>query len=98
MTIAHAQSTQNIISELATVYTGSADGGLLGGMSTAGMIWGLLFSSLGFIVFMYGKKNSFIRPTLIGVALMIYPYFVQGTHMIVLVGAGLTALLYFWRD
>jgi len=99
MSIAFAQDTQHVISELATVYTGSADGsGLLGGFSTAGLIWTVIFNGIGFIAFVYGKKNSFMKPLLIGIGLMAYPYFVQSTNMIFLVGAGLTALLYYWRD
>ena len=61
-------------------------------MSTALMLWGLLFGSVGLFYFMYGKriKNPVMRYT--GVALMLFPYLVQNTLGIVLVGAGLMLL------
>lgn len=56
-----------------------------------------IFGAIGFVAFMYGKKNAFWRPMTIGVALMAYPYFVSGTLVIYLTGIVLTAALYFWR-
>jgi hypothetical protein len=58
----------------------------------------LLFGAIGMGVFSYGRKNSRLGPTIIGVALMAYPYFVSGTLAIYFVGAALTAVLYFWRE
>ena len=99
MSIAFAQDTKEIAGQLAQVYTGSSGGsGLLGGFSTAGLIWTVIFNGLGFIAFTYGKKNSEMKPMLLGIALMAYPYFVRSTNMILIVGTVLTAALYFWRD
>ena len=58
----------------------------------------ILFGSIGFAVFVYGKKNKLVRPLIIGLALMAYPYFFSGTLVIYLIGIALTAALYFWRE
>ena len=58
----------------------------------------ILFGGIGFVAFSYGKKSDLFRPMIIGLALMIYPYFVPGTLGIYLVGIALTAILYFWRE
>ena len=58
----------------------------------------IIFGAIGFAVFMYGKKNKFVRPMIIGLALMTYPYFISGTIFLYLIGIALTAALYFWRE
>ena len=58
----------------------------------------IIFSGIGFVAFMYGKKNALWRPMLIGVALMAYCYFLSETLVIYIVGIALTAALYFWRE
>jgi len=58
----------------------------------------IIFGGIGFVAFSYGRKSTLFRPMVIGLALMIYPYFVPGTLAIYLVGIALTALLYFWRE
>lgn len=57
----------------------------------------VFFGGIGFVAFMYGKKTAFWRPLVIGIALMGYPYFISTTAMIYIIGAILTAMLYFWR-
>ncbi|MCK9614991.1 MAG: hypothetical protein M0R48_05750 [Candidatus Omnitrophica bacterium] len=57
-----------------------------------------IFSTIGFAVFVYGKKNKLLRPMIIGAALMVYPYFFSETLVIYLVGIALTVALYFWRE
>ena len=97
--IAYAQSTQNVISEMAQVYTGSSDGkSLMGGFSMWGLIWTVIFNGIGFIAFVYGKKNSEFKPLITGIVLMGYPLFVKDTIMILVVGVVLTVVLYYWRD
>ena len=58
----------------------------------------ILFGGIGFVAFSYGKKNALFRPMIIGLALMLYPYFVPGILGIYLIGFVLTAILYFWRE
>ena len=57
-----------------------------------------IFGAIGFVAFIYGKKNKFFRPMIIGIALMAYPYFISGTFFLYFVGIVLTAALYFWRE
>ena len=66
--------------------------------STAKIFAYIIFGTIGFVVFVYGKKNRLVRPLVIGIALMAYPYFISGTFFLYLVGIGLTAVLFFWRD
>lgn len=58
----------------------------------------IIFGAIGFAAFVYGKKNNFLRPMIIGIALMAYPYFFSGTLGLYLIGLALTAALYFWRE
>jgi len=46
-----------------------------------------LFSLIGTAVFVYGRKQRTATHTIIGLALMIYPYFVSGTLALIGVGA-----------
>ena len=62
------------------------------------MVANMIFSGIGFVAFMYGKKNAFWRPMMIGAALMAYSYFLSETLVIYLIGIALTAALYFWRE
>jgi len=57
-----------------------------------------IFGAIGFAVFLYGKKNKFVRPLIIGITLMVYPYFFSETFVVYLVGIALIATLYFWRE
>jgi len=57
-----------------------------------------IFGAIGFVAFMYGKKNTFWKPMIIGAALMAYPYFLSGTLVVYLIGIALTAALYFLRE
>jgi hypothetical protein len=56
-------------------------------MDAAWLMWSGLFSIIGLAVFTYGRKQQVIAPTLIGVALMVYPYFVSNLYAMVAVGA-----------
>ena len=59
---------------------------------------GLLFSSIGFVGFIYGKRLHLLRPVLIGIALMAYPYFVENTATICALGLAGTGALFLLRD
>ncbi|HKV98612.1 MAG TPA: hypothetical protein VJN96_02250 [Vicinamibacterales bacterium] len=54
----------------------------------------LIVSSIGFVLFAYGKKQQRLPQMFAGVALMIYPYFVDGWMMMAGVGAAICAALW----
>jgi hypothetical protein len=64
----------------------------------AQMLWGLLFGSIGLGFAIYGRKQRAPVPLLCGVGLMVYPWFVANTAVLVAVGVILTALPYFFRQ
>jgi hypothetical protein len=55
-------------------------------MDAAWLMWSGLFSILGMAIFTYGRRQQVAAPTLIGIALMVYPYFVSNTYVMVGVG------------
>ncbi|MEO7062779.1 MAG: hypothetical protein ABI082_03260 [Dokdonella sp.] len=68
-------------------------------MPTPTNLFGLIiFSMTGFAMFSYGRKQAKWRMAGIGVALMIYPYFVDQTWVLYAVGAALCAALYIFRE
>jgi CHASE2 domain-containing sensor protein len=66
--------------------------------TTAFLLWGVLFSSIGFGFFLYGKKEKNIVVFVCGVGLMAYPYFVSNTYILFLLGVVITVIPYFLRD
>ena len=56
------------------------------------LVWGMLFGSIGLGFFAYARKQRAIVPLVCGVALMIFPYFVSSTVLLVAIGATLVAL------
>lgn len=66
-------------------------------MSTSWLIWGLVFGSVGFGFFMYGKRQKAVVPAVCGMILMIFPYFISSTGLLVSIGAALIAIPYFVR-
>ena len=65
--------------------------------STAVLIWGLLFGSIGFGFFLYGKKQKAVVPLITGIALCVVPYFIANVYVLVTVGVILTAVPFFVR-
>ena len=63
----------------------------------AWMFWGLIFGSIGFGFFLYGKKQRNPVPLVCGIALMVYPYFIGSTLGMIAIGAVLMAIPYFVR-
>ncbi len=66
-------------------------------MSDAPLLWGLLFGSIGLGFFVYGKRQRAVVPLLCGVGLMVFPYFVANTFLLVAIGIALLAVPYFVR-
>jgi hypothetical protein len=64
----------------------------------AQLLWGLVFGSIGFGFFLYGKKQRAPVPLTCGLALMLYPYFVTNAYLLVAIGVVICAVPYFLRD
>ena len=65
--------------------------------STATLMWGLVFGSIGVGFFIYGKKQKAVIPLFSGIGLMVVPYFISNIYMLVFSGMVLMALPYFIR-
>ncbi len=59
------------------------------------LLWGMLFGSLGFGYFLYGKKQGAVMPLVCGLLLMVFPYFISNNVLVVLVGLALAAIPWF---
>ena len=66
-------------------------------LDTSGLLWAVLFGSIGLGFFVYGKKQRAIVPLVCGLALLIFPYFVSNTFVLVGGGMALVAIPYFVR-
>jgi len=66
-------------------------------MSESWLLWGVLFGSIGLGFFVYGRKQRRVVPLVCGLALMIFPYFVSSTILLVTIGIVLTVMPYFVR-
>ena len=58
----------------------------------------LLFSSIGFVGFIYGKRMNAWKAMFIGIALMAYPYFIEDTVTLCAIGVAGSAALFWLRD
>ena len=67
-------------------------------LSGPNLFAGLLFSSIGFVGFVYGKRMSAWKPMFIGIALMAYPYFIADTIALCAIGLAGSAALFLLRD
>jgi len=66
--------------------------------SPANLFGLIVFSVTGFAMFTYARKQGAWRMAGIGVALMVYPYFVEQTWLLYTIGLALCAALYVFRD
>lgn len=66
-------------------------------LGLANLIGNLLFGSIGFVAFVYGKRMHLWKLMLGGLALMIFPYFIADTVLMYLIGTTATATLFFGR-
>ena len=66
--------------------------------SVSQLILGSIFASVGFVVFVYGKKQVSWKPMAAGIALMALPYLIQDTVALCVTGPLILAALYVFRD
>ena len=62
-------------------------------MTTANIFASVIFGSIGFAAFIYGKKQSNFKALVIGIILMVFPYFVPNTVAVYVIGTVLTVAL-----
>jgi hypothetical protein len=65
--------------------------------SGASLGLGVFFGAVGLAYFVYGKKQQRFVPLLCGIGLMVFPYFMSNTVLLVVVGLALSAIPYFFR-
>ncbi len=72
----------------------------LGGisLSASAIFTGVIFGAAGFYFFRRAKGDGNLKGMLVGVALMVYPYFGMGDLALWVVGVALFALAWRWRD
>jgi hypothetical protein len=65
--------------------------------STAVLLWGVLFGSIGFGFFLYGRKQKKVVPLITGIVLCVVPYFIANVYALVIVGVILMAIPFIVR-
>ena len=66
-------------------------------MEASSLLWGMLFGSIGLGFLIYGRKQRAVVPLVCGLALMIFPYFISNSVLIVVIGVALMTIPYFLR-
>jgi hypothetical protein len=66
--------------------------------SGANLLGGLIFGSIGFVAFIYGKRMHVWKPMLLGLILMAYPYFIEDELTLFIIGILGTGALFLFRD
>ncbi|WP_081106304.1 amino acid transport protein [Acinetobacter venetianus] len=66
-------------------------------MNATQLFLGVIFSSIGFGYFLYGKKQKMMVPLVCGLVLMLFTYFIDNTMIISVIGIVLSILPYFLR-
>ena len=67
-------------------------------MDTTTLLLNVLFSSIGFGYFLYGRKQRKTVPFICGIILMIFPYFIDNLWAMLALGITLSATPYFVRN
>jgi hypothetical protein len=64
-------------------------------LNTALLLWGVIFGSVGFGYFLYGRKQKAAIPLVCGIALMLAPYFISSSLALVFVGVTLAVVPFY---
>ncbi len=65
--------------------------------STASMLWGFLFATVGMGYVIYGRKQRRGVAVLCGILLCLYPYFISNVYLTILIGLVLMAAPFYWK-
>ena len=69
--------------------------GFLGQISLWGIVLGTIFGGVGFVSFRYGRKQEEVRPTVLGIVLMLYTLVIYNVWAILIIGSILTTLIFY---
>ncbi|MDH2171397.1 amino acid transport protein [Acinetobacter johnsonii] len=64
-------------------------------MNATQLFLGVIFSSIGLGYFLYGKKQKMTVPFVVGLFLMVFPYFIENNALLGGIGLLLSAIPYF---
>jgi hypothetical protein len=65
--------------------------------STSQLLLALIFGAAGLGFLTYGRKQKAPVPLLVGVALLIFPYFIVNPYLMAIIGIALIIIPYFIR-
>jgi hypothetical protein len=65
---------------------------------TTSLMLSMLFGALGFGFLIFGKKSGQVIPMCVGLALMVFPYFIPNVALMLTVCLVLTAVPFVWRS
>ena len=66
-------------------------------MNSTQLLLGVIFSSIGLGYFLYGKKQKMTVPFVVGLVLMVFPYFIESNVLLSGIGIVLSVIPYFLR-
>ena len=66
-------------------------------MNATQLFLGVIFSSIGLGYFLYGKKQKMTVPFVVGLVLMVFPYFIESNILLSGIGILLSITPYFLR-
>ncbi|MGA0899720.1 MAG: amino acid transport protein [Luteolibacter sp.] len=61
------------------------------------LLAGLIFGTIGWGAFIYGRRLELDKPKFIGVALIIYPYLISHHILVWVLGVALVGLIWVYR-
>lgn len=64
-------------------------------MNSTQLFLGVIFSSIGLGYFLYGKKQKMTVPFVVGLALMVFLYFIESNFLLSGIGIVLSVIPYF---
>jgi hypothetical protein len=67
-------------------------------MDSGTLMASLLFGLIGMAMFMYGKKAGRLVPLIVGVVLMVVPYFIANFIAMLIVCSAITSIPWFLRE
>ena len=75
-------------------FAGPLPSATLGDVNANSLLASLLVSSIGFVLFSYGRRQTRLPHLAVGIALLVYPYFVGDLALLFAIAAGLLGLLW----